>query len=572
MLARRARGLMVGLVALVVTACQSSMSGTAAPGSVVPISSTSAGSAQAGGQITEPSAGAGEPSASAAPGTSGTAAGAVPAGLAKIYSQKLTWGSCTPYATSTDDAKSYASTRVSCARLTVPLAYDNPTGQTITIGVMRKASTGGAAQRIGSAIEDPGGPGGSGMEIIAGINASGLAANLNTRFDLVGFDPRGVGASLPAVQCQSDTERDAYRLIDFRSATAAQVTAYNAALKARVDECVKNTGAAQGIDGKTFLANIGTRDVARDLDVLRGVLGDQKITYIGFSYGTRIGYVYAEEFPTNVRAMILDGVESPDVDAYQDNVEQTKSFQSAFDTFAAWCAKNDPQCALGTDPTQATTKFRALIHPLLAAPLALADGRKLSWTDATVGTSESMYSDSLWPTLDQALKSLAGGKGDELMALADQYAERDSSGHYSNLLEVYDAVRCVESPRMTDPATVTAYNATVAAAAPYEATGDPAGANLDACAYWPVPATYTAHKLSIPNLSATPLVISTKGDPATPYQAGVDVAKELNAALLSVDGTRHTAYLLQGIACADQVGDAYLINLTLPAAGATCSS
>ena len=566
MLARRSRGLLVGLVALAVTACTSSVTGTAAPPTSVASSSPNTS-----GQITEPSAGAGEPSASSAPGTSGTAAGAVPASLSKFYTQKLSWGPCASYATSKDLTKLYSSTRVSCARLAVPLAYDNPTGPTISIAVMRKASTGAAAQRIGSAIMDPGGPGGSGLETIAGLNAAKVAANLNTRFDLVGFDPRGVGASLPAVQCQTDSERDAYRLIDKRSATTAQVQAWDAAMKARVDGCVKNAGAAQGIDGKTFLANIGTRDVARDLDVLRGVLGDTKITYIGFSYGTRIGYVYAEEFPTNVRAMILDGVEAPDGQPYAEDIDQNKAFQQAFDSFSSWCAQKDPACPLGQDPGQATAKYRALIHPLLATPLAVTDGRKLSWTDATVGTSQVLYSDAAWPDLDEALHELVAGKGDVMMALADEYFERDSTGHYGSIIDIYDSVRCIEGVRSTSPADVTAWNAGLAAAAPYEATGDPAAANQDVCAFWPVPPTYTPHKLSIPNLSAKPLVISTKGDPATPYQDGVEVAQQLNAALLSVDGTRHTAYLIEGVPCANQVGDAYLINLTLPAAGATCS-
>ena len=377
-----------------------------------------------------------------------------------------------------------------------------------------------------------------------------------------------MGASQPAVSCSTDAERDAARQIVDRSNTAAEVAAANHRYQARAQECATRTGAAQGIDGKTFLANVGTRDVARDMDVLRAALGDAKLSYVGISYGTRLGYVYAEQFPTKVRAMVLDAVVAPDLDPAVDNINQAASFQKAFVTYAAYCAAHQP-CVLGTDPAQATAVYEKLTRPLLDKLLPLPDGRKMSFGDATTGTVLALYSDSLWPQLSAALLSFSKGNGQALMGLADQYEERDSNGHYNNILSVLDAVGCVDGPRITDPALATKFNAEYAAAAPFLATGDPAGPILSICAAWPVPPTLTPHKLSIPGLPKL-LVVSTKGDPATPYASGVSLAKQLNASLLSVEGTRHGAYLTAGIDCVDQIGNAYLIDGATPAAGTDC--
>ncbi len=586
--------------AALLAGCTSAVAGSAA----LPIAAA-AGSAvattTAGGQITEPSVlpgGSGAtaagttpsataagttaagttPSATAAPGTA-VAPGAVPKGLQKFYSEQLAWGGCQSYATDTASAKYYASPSLQCARLTVPLAYDNPTGQTVQVAVLRKVATDPSA-RIGSLVMDPGGPGASGMSFLASIvepasltnlSSSDLqVAALNKTFDLVGIDPRGVGSSLPAVQCQTDAQQDAARATDTRSRNQTEVDAANALTKQIVAECVANTGKAQGIDGKTFLANVGTRDVARDLDVLRAVLGDKKLTYAGFSYGTQIGWEYAEQFPGNVRALLFDGDISPIDDPATSALDQAAAFQKAFLSFATWCAKNSPGCVLGTDPSTAVAKYQALVRPLLEKKIALKDGRSLSFADAVSGTSESLYENELWTYLAKGLLNLSQGSGDLLMALADQYAQRDANGHYPNLLEAFNAVRCVDGPRMSDPEEVTKFNAALAAAAPYEASGDPAGAVVDICADWPVPPTTLPHRLAITGLPKT-LVISTTGDPATPYADGVELAKEIGGTLLTAQAVRHTSYLLNGDSCVDKIGTAYLVSLTLPATGATCS-
>jgi len=194
----------------------------------------------------------------------------------------------------------------------------------------------------------------------------------------------------------------------------------------------------------------------------------------------------------------------------------------------------------------------------------------LSYGDATLGVATAMYRQDSWPVLATALDKLANGNGGPLMALADAYYERDASGHYAGKPDSFNAIRCVDEPRMTDPADVIKLNAAAAAAAPFQDSGDPAADVPDICAVWPVPPTLGPHRLQVPGLPAV-LVVSTTGDPATPYVNGVDLAKQLGARLLTFEGTRHTAFLLGGSSCVDDAGNSYLIDLRLPADGARCS-
>ena len=599
MFSRQVRALVALGTLSFLAACTSTVGGTAlpAPGAGSAGGQVSASADGSDGQITQPSvlptaAGTSTPSpVTPNPSASGlsTPSSSVPASgsrspappaaaLSRFYDQRLAWGGCASFATSADDTAVYASPSFQCAHLTVPLAYADPTGPTVTVGVLRRVAT-DPAGRIGSLVIDPGGPGGSGMSFTANEAAStdpgkataatATIAALNARFDLVGIDPRGVGSSVPAVQCETDAEKDADRRIDARSRTAADVAAATARLKKQAAECEANTGKSQGIDGKTFLANVGTRDVARDLDVLRAALGDAKLTYLGFSYGTKIGWEYAEQFPGNVRAILFDGDLSPIRDPATLLVNEYKAFQSAFDSFAQWCALRGPLCPLGTDPAKALGIYQSLVRPLLDHPVPVGDGRTMSFTDATVGTTQALYDNSLRPALAQGLTDLKAGKGDYLMALADEYDERDSRGHYSNAQEALYAVDCVDGPTTSDPAVITKLNAALAAAAPFLASGDPAGALADLCSVWPVPPTLFLHRLQITGLPKT-LVISTTGDPATPYADGVELASEIGATLLTVKAVRHTSYLNSGDQCTNDIGTAYLITLALPAAGTTC--
>jgi pimeloyl-ACP methyl ester carboxylesterase len=487
---------------------------------------------------------------------------AVPPGLERFYNQDLSWGGCSAFATTLDDKDAYADPGLQCAHLMVPLDYANPHGRVIKVGLLRRPAS-DPPHRIGSLAINPGGPGASGMSTAARLADVVGKTDVGQRFDLVGFDPRGVGSSEPRVVCQTPAERDAERLmnlnVDTSPAGVARTEAYE---KSENTKCADRTG----ID---MLAHIGTREVVRDMDVMRSTLGDEKLTYLGYSYGTRIGATYAEAFPGNVRAMVLDGAVDPAQDPIAHLIDQARGFQRAFDTFAVWCAAH-ADCALGQDASQATNNFQALVRPLITQPADVSDGRKLSYTDATIGTVQALYLPRLWEPLNRGLRELALGQGDILMRLADIYYGREEDGTYSTTMDVFQAVLCVDNPPIKDRNVARDVDAQYRKAAPFLDAGQPPSAALDNCAFWPVPPTDGPHHLQISGLPPV-LVISTTQDPATPYQAGINLARELNGRVLTFEGTQHTIFL-QGNSCIDQGGIGYLINLQLPAEGTRCKA
>jgi pimeloyl-ACP methyl ester carboxylesterase len=481
-----------------------------------------------------------------------------PADLSRYYTQKLSWGPCAPFATSADDARAFTAKTFECTRLTVPLDYAKPDATTATVAVLRQKASG---NKISSLLFNPGGPGASGMSLVASLASSLADSALSQRFDLVGFDPRGVGASTPAIDCLTDADWAVERAdldVDPSPAGVAQTEAEN---KLYAQRCAQRSG------GNDVLANVGTRDAAKDMDVLRAALGDPKLTYLGYSYGTFLGSTYAEEFPRNVRAMVLDGAVDPTESPTDRNVGQYAGFQKAFDAYAADCAKN-PTCPLGTNPAQTTAVFQSLVRPLITKPLAVGS-RTMSYTDAVTGTLQALYLQDLWPPLTRALTGLRTGDGRILLALADLYDERGADGHYSNTQEAFTAILCQDAARITDRAVVADTNRRTNAAAPFTDPGLGAVGALDPCAFWPVPPTDQAHTPNAPGLTKT-LVVSTTGDPATPYQDGVNLARELGASLLTYEGTQHTASL-HGDRCVDNAVTAYLVDGTLPADGTRCS-
>lgn len=480
-----------------------------------------------------------------------TEAAPVPAGLERFYAQQLAWGPCTSFAKTAGQRKSFAGSDVQCALLEVPLDYAAPTGRTASIAVLRRTTD--MKNRIGSIVLNPGGPGGSGMSMAA--NLAGLATG---PFDVVGFDPRGVGASTPAFECVTDAEMDADRAEPPLDGThVAEIEADNSQ---DAQQCVARSG------GADVLANAGTRDVARDMDVLRAALGDAKLTYLGFSYGTRIGTAYAEQFPRNVRAMVLDGAIDPTAAPGEEDVAQAAAFQKAFETYAGDCAKT-PTCPLGTDPAKATAAYQALTRPLLTKP-APAGKRVLSYSDATTGTFAQLYNPAGWPRLTAALTALAGNDALPLMDLADAYLERAEDGSYDNSQESLFVVNCLDGQHIADPVKAADVASRALDAAPFMDPGLPRGAARDTCSFLPVTPTGGPHQPEVNGLPPV-LVVSTTGDPATPYQAGVNLAKALNGRLLSAEGTQHGAFLSES-GCVNDAVVVYLATLELPADGTRC--
>ncbi|SDH42094.1 alpha/beta hydrolase fold [Lentzea fradiae] len=470
-------------------------------------------------------------------------------GLERFYAQALSWGACQPYATDAKSKTLFEREGIQCARLQVPLDYAQPDVGTVTVALLRRPAT-EPGRKVGSLVVNPGGPGGSGMAHVANMQAGNPVGK---RFDVVGFDPRGVGASQPRVLCLTDAERDAQRLRP-KGETADAVEAEN---KFFVEKCAQRSG----ID---LLRNVGTRDVARDVDVLRAVLGDKKLSYLGYSYGTRLGALYAEMFPRNVRAMVLDGAVELNGDKVAASARQAQGFEESFQRFASWCAQRD--CPIGTDTGTAESKFRQMIEPLKKTPLQVGD-RKLSHSDANTAIIQAMYSDRLWETALKGLQELRQNKGTTLLQLADQYLGRAQDGTYSRIQDAFVAIRCVDEPPVKDRATLESNRRRLLELLGNDTVPSDETA-LGPCAFWPAPHTSEPRKPVVKGLPQV-LVVSTTGDPATPYQSGVDLAQSLGARLLTYNGNQHTAFLA-GIGCVDGVATNYLADLRLPETDVVC--
>ncbi|MBW0115080.1 alpha/beta hydrolase [Pseudonocardia abyssalis] len=474
--------------------------------------------------------------------------------------QQLAWGSCAAFTAAAVDVRPPAGPDAQCAYLRVPLDHAAPDGPEARIGVLRVPAS-DPGSRIGSLVLNPGGPGLPGIAAAADLAVAAPASELARRFDIVGFDPRGIGSSRPAVRCQPDRVRDAERAADRAADTSpAGVARFEAQQRADNAACVASTGT-------DVLAHIGSRDVARDLDILRSALGDEKLTYLGDSYGTRLGTAYAEQFPDRVRAMILDGAIDPGQSAADRAVAQAAQIQAGFDAYAADCAPR-PGCPVGRDPVLAVPVFQALLRPLLDHPLPTADSRALTFGDAATGVGDAVVDPARWPDLTDGLREIASGTGDLLMQQADVVAGRAPDGTYDPDVDAGQAVLCVDDPPTTDPAAARALDARIRAAAPILDNGRGPSPARDRCGLWPVPPTGGPHRPVVPGLPRV-LVVSTVGDPITPYPAGVALAGALDARLLTYEGAQHTVSL-QGVDCVDRIGTAYLISLGLPADGIAC--
>lgn len=460
------------------------------------------------------------------------------------YQQKLEWTDCKD--------------GFQCADLKVPLDYAHPASGRLTLKVIRLPAR-NQAHRIGSLVTNPGGPGGSGVAFVRDSGRS-FGAALRDSFDLVGFDPRGVGGSDP-VRCLTNQQLDQYFATDSSPDTPAEVTALVATSK----------GFAAGCQARSAreLPFVGTISAAHDMDILRSALGDKKMTYYGASYGTYLGAYYANEFPKNVRALVLDGAVDPKLSADELNIEQAKGFETALRAFAADCIKV-AGCPLGTTSVDdAVSKVSALQARADAAPLTstLGDGRVVGEALLTLGIATALYQKEAWPLLRLALTQANAGDGSMLLRLGDQLVERQPDGSYTNQSEANMAVNCVDKPYSTDLAH---YKQAAAQAkriaprfGPFVAWG-----SLP-CAYWPVRVTAPPRALAAAG-SAPIVVVGTTRDPATPYQWAKNLAAELKSGvLLSLDGDGHTAYL-QGQPCITKAVETYLLTEKPPAAGTLC--
>jgi pimeloyl-ACP methyl ester carboxylesterase len=385
----------------------------------------------------------------------------------------------------------------------VPLDYRDPKGKTIQVAVLRLPAQGEPGQRIGSLVLNPGGPGGSGMTQATSFSTAFAKSPLVQRFDVVGFDPRGVGSSTPAINCFTDAERD--RGEDQTTLLASSGQWSQDDTRRMVERCAKGSG------GTEILAAVGTRNTARDMDILRSALGDEKLTYAGQSYGTRLGAVYAEMFPDKVRALVLDGVVDPTQENPSRRLTQQAGFQQNFDKLVASCVTS-ADCPLGTDPARAVEVFQKLVRPLIDKPVPAGKGRTMNFNQAAGAVTAGLYYPEVWPVLIKGLAQLKQGDGTKLTEVGDLFGGRDASGVWTNFAEANRAINCNDEVRRT-PEQEARLRADIMRTSPYLATGAAVeGVSRDACESWPgEPSLGIPYAQDVKGLPDT-LVISITGD------------------------------------------------------------
>ena len=446
-------------------------------------------------------------------------------------------------------------TSFECGSLAVPLDYADPAGATIDLAVVR-AKARDPKHRIGSLLINPGGPGAPGVPYAEGL-VDGLPRELRDRFDLVGFDPRGTGES-GAVKCGADIDP----VFDqtFSPTTPSQQADLIAAFRTVVDACAR--------DSARLLPHVSTVDTARDLDRLRAALGDKKLTYVGQSYGTYLGTLYATMFPNRVRALVLDGAIDPAADGSASALGQARGFEHVLDDFLADCAKRRA-CAFhhGGHPAAAydALRARAASTPLRTKRNA---GRTVNDTRFDAAVVELLYDGrASWPELGQALADAEKGDASTLLGLADRFVGRQSEGQEHDALDAFWAITCLDGPLVGDVDAAARLQGLATQAAPR------VGAFLVnfslACSIWPVPPVVTPGPLDA--AGAPPLlVVGTTDDPATPLFSAQALARELDkSALLVATGEQHTSFAI-GNECVDRAVTTYLVDRKLPRRGTRC--
>ncbi len=483
--------------------------------------------------------------ATAAPST--VPAADYPPELAAYYTQTLAWSPCEE--------------GLECAGLTVPLDYSDPAGAQIQIRVNKSPARGGAAQRQGSLVINPGGPGGSGLDFTA-YTARSVAPKVNVAFDIVGFDPRGVGKSAP-ITCATGRQTTALLQTDGSPSTRAQ------------REQVMNVSAILGRGcltmSPTLARHVGTDDAVRDMDVLRAALGEPKLNWLGWSYGTVLGTRYLEAFPDRIGRFVLDGALDPSKDLMQVSRGQSRGFQVAMTRFAADCAKRTT-CPYKGGTAKVLEGINALLARLDTRRMPTNDPkRRLGQSEALSGMFQAMYATWLWPTLRTALRQANRDDGSLLMSLADFSSDRTGPNTYAgNTISAFYAVSCWDAPPPPGEQGLAAAAAAWSRGAPVPEMAKSMAWGNAPCTTWfghsnraPAPANSTT--------AAPILVVGTLYDPATPYPWAVALSKQLpTSTLLTYNGDGHTAYG-GGSACINKAVDAYLLTGAPPAAGLVCN-
>lgn len=479
---------------------------------------------------------------------SGSASPGLPVetGQPEVYGQKVTWEPCGEF---------------ECATIDVPIDWTNPDGQTTGLALNRKVAA-KPDQRIGSLLINPGGPGGSGIDLLEYFVTTAGESLLDS-YDVIGFDPRGVAESSPA-QCGDAAIIDGYYLQDVMLETQEQIDASRQATEEFAAVCEVLTG--------PLIENMDTSSAARDMDLIRALVGDESLNYLGFSYGTQLGATYAALYPERVGHMVLDGAVDFLLPAEQVAIEQAEGFERSLTNFISWCLTESPSCALDKDPERAREQIRDIALTARDQGYPNAAGDEVNGTELIYGIVVTLYDEASWEYLDAAIQEVvAQDTAETFFQLANFYLDRDSTtGEYlSNSMWAFTAVGCLDSPS-SEPTTVeslTDFTAKVEAVSPTFGWWFAASTGCDG---WPWTAKEPVTSLDAAADAAPILVVGTTNDPATPYSWAQSLTARLGeATLLTYDGEGHTAYGRSN-ACITDAVDGYLVDGVMPAEGTTC--
>ncbi|HEX6074255.1 MAG TPA: alpha/beta hydrolase [Micromonosporaceae bacterium] len=465
------------------------------------------------------------------------------------------WRPCPEVAEETLEEQPPDNVRFDCATIKVPKDWADPSrGEALDIALLRARSQRlRPGRHVGSLVINPGGPGGSGIDTAVYLSLT-MPFEVLRRFDIVGFDPRGVGRSSP-VECFSNPDTDAMIAADPDPVGQREFDKVVDLSESMIDDCRDKYG--------EDLEYFSTEQTARDIDAIRQAVGDKKLSYLGYSYGTLLGAVYAKLFPDRIRAMVLDGAVDPAKDEIEGSEGQAAGFERAFGNFAQWCAeKSRSQCPSGPD---ARDTVRRLLDEAREDPASGSDGRQATAGWVLSAVVYTMYVQEWWPRLADALGQLDRGDPDGIFQIVDTFNEREADGDYPNSFEILTLVNCVDEEKAPSVAEVRRLQKEWRRK--YPLFGAPLALSILGCAVWPV--AHDPYPYGRADGAPPILVIGTTGDPATPYEQAGALAKLLGTGILvTYRGEGHTAYPKSG--CLNDVVDDYLIDLKTPRSGVTC--
>ena len=486
--------------------------------------------------------------APAASSTTNSLAGegaAIPAGLENYYQQKVSWSKCEE-----SDFKDYQ-----CAKVKVPLDYSATQKTDIELALARSRASG---KRLGSLLINPGGPGGSGVDLLK--NSEDMFSDeVFSSFDVVGFDPRGVSRSHP-IECTTNAQKDESLAESVDLATAAGRERSVADMKEFAQDCKEKNG--------DLARYLDTVSVARDLDILRAVLGDKKLSYLGYSYGSFLGITYAQLFPKNVGRLVLDGILDGSYSYGEVSLAQAKGFEAAFANFASWCAREGKDCPWDTKEA-GLKRLKQFFTAADASPIPTKDSsRSLNGAIAFGAAVGMLYYETLYPSLLEGLKAALKGDGAPLLKISDLFNQRGADGRFkNNALDAFIAINGADYPVQGSQKEWDRRGQRLVRDFPL--MGSSMAYGEYALAAWPWVSSAKREKVKIAGAQPI-LLVGNTNDPATPYEMAQSVRRQIpNSRLLTWKSYSHTAYGL-GSDCVQETVDKYLVGGVLPDSDVTC--